>query len=754
MPTMIDNDLVFGDLEVSGFMSFPPKIKQKINLNTLKLTAIIGINHDGGPGERNGVGKTAIIDAIKYLWFGKTPRISNQGLLNHVETGPMLVAGNASRAGIAFHAMRGDNPAVLRLWEKPVGDPRDMFEREDNKYVFETTKSTKPETTKRLVELLGFDLKLADTLLCNDPSDKNCYFQKEEKDQRDILERIFGFTVFSEKAERLREMRREENKNVATKEAAFVATKQANDRILAQIVSLEEEANAWAVDRDRALKRYAMQALSYGHIKFDFEEQVLRQLQKLKDEIVRIEHEEAIAAETRRQTEVRHRQWCRQHEDGLIGLEQTLNTLKQGNAELDIETIKKREEYRLKIAEIEAKSETTETHQQSLNRMLRQMRPQHDSLRIRAEQLEQQIVKLDDSKCPTCGQDWSDTEEHLRHALDQLDKLGQEMAEMERQIEEIEGQVQQLNAEYLKLSLERDQINAAIVKLPKTTFKTIEEASTASARLDELRLRHEAVQSQTSPYEEQLTGHTADHDAVLLKLTRVRNGLDTQLKLGKTNFSSLEELEENKRNFENCEAQVALLEKAENPHRRAIQNLREKALQDVDESELRALKEKAEHMSLLVTLLSDKDSPLRRHVLNEWIPELNARVNRYLDYLELPHRITFDSDMTAIFTRKGRTVQFGNLSNGQKLRVWFATNRAFREIFERINYGINLFFVDELIDRAMSERGGQVAFNMLEEMVQEGKSVFLITHKQEICDMAQNTMLVEYQNGLTTIQTT
>src|SRR4051812_23386105 len=148
-------DLILDYIEISGFMSFPPKKSQKIILNTNRLTTIIGENLDAPvAGERNGVGKSAIIDAILYLLFGRSPRTSNQGFLNIVDPGTMFVVGEGCRNGIRFRIERGENPSVLRLFEKPDGDDRAWRTKDGNKLIFDATKSTKPETTKRVIELI------------------------------------------------------------------------------------------------------------------------------------------------------------------------------------------------------------------------------------------------------------------------------------------------------------------------------------------------------------------------------------------------------------------------------------------------------------------------------------------------------------------------------------------------------------------------------------------------------------------------
>jgi DNA repair exonuclease SbcCD ATPase subunit len=748
---MSDNDLVFREITISGFLSYPPHRQQTIDLNTNRLTAIIGTNLDGGPGERNGAGKTAIVDALQYLYFGRTTRLPNKGFLNYVEPGPLLVSGSASRDGIDFYVERGENPSVLRLFEKASIDKRDWFEKNENgRYLFETTKSSKPETTKRIVELLGFDLKLTEVLLVNNPSDKSCYFLKEEKDQREIQERIFGFTVFTEKAERLRELRREESKTLATKEAAFIATRQANDRVLAEITQLEEKAKKWAADRDQLAKFLTQQIRSYQNIDFDVQQQHLARRAAINSQISQIERDLALYERGLDDAEMRFKTWNHTHQDEVTSLRQTLVMLSQADANQDIETIKTRDTLRQSLAQIDSKTAALEAEMTSKRKLLHQQTAMTKTLAARIDAVEQKIVALDASKCPTCGQDWADTQQHLQHCVDELTALTGEHEALEAQMRETKTELAGLQDDANQALSARQEINTNLLKLPKTQFRTIEEASAAFARTEELVKKLAEIENATNPHEDALQQQKTRLAEQVEKLEDRKAALIEEQGFV-TRFDSLPELEDAWRNLETVKAQFQDLQNSENPYRETIDNLREHALKEVDETEVRELKTRIEHMSLLITLLSDKDSPIRRAVLNEWLPELNMRVNRYLELLELPHRVAFDGDMTATFTDMGKSLVFENLSAGQRLRAWLATCWAFREIFELVNYRINLFFVDEVLDKGMSDRGAEVAYNLLNKMVHEDKSVFLITHRQPLVDIADHVLSVNFENKLSQI---
>lgn len=749
---MSDNDLIFGDLVISGFLSYPPHKPQKIDLNTNRLTAIVGTILDAPAGERNGAGKTAIIDALQYLYFGRTTRMPNKGFVNYVERGPLLVSGWAQRNGITFQVQRGENPSILRLWERPTNDHRDLFDLDGSRYTFETTKATKPETTKRIGELLGFDLKLTEVLLVNNPNDNSCYFMKTQEEQRDIQERIFGFTTFTEKADRLRELRKEENRNLASKEAAFIATRQANDRILARITEMEEQSQQWAADRDRTARFLTQQISTYDGIKFDLEAKEMKEREAAAAVIKQVEFEAVSNHRAAGEATLRFQTWDRKRHADIEAYRERIGLLMTIDANRDIETMRTRDRLRQELAQVDARITGYEGPMLGLRKVLFQGMETAKSIQKQIEEIGEKIVSLDESKCPTCGQDWADTQEHLTHCIAELDKLEKDHTKLNEQLEETNGDLTVLQDDCNEDRVRRDKLIAETQALPKLHFTSIEEASSASASREQMIARVTEMEAETNP-------HTAERNEAIGKRNAAQKDLESKtaalaqrVEQTPATFDSLEALQIAQRNYETVQAQFTEIQKNENPYRSSIDSLRTQAMKDVDEAEIRAIKNRVEHMSLLITLLADKDSPIRKSVLNEWLPELNMRINRYLGLLELPHKVRFDTDMTATFTDRGTDLTFFNLSAGQRLRAWLGTNMAFREIFELINYRINLFFVDEVLDKGMSARGAEVAHNVLSEMVREDKSIFLITHRAELTDMVDHILHVEMQNGLTTLR--
>ena len=125
----------------------------------------------------------------------------------------------------------------------------------------------------------------------------------------------------------------------------------------------------------------------------------------------------------------------------------------------------------------------------------------------------------------------------------------------------------------------------------------------------------------------------------------------------------------------------------------------------------------------MLKLLTNKDSFIRKKIIDQNLSYLNTRLSHYLVKTGLPHEVMFKSDLEVEITQYGRDFDFDNLSRGERTRLILSLSWAFRDVYESINDKINLLFIDELIDYA--ERIGaplELIYNLeeLEENVEEG----------------------------------
>jgi DNA repair exonuclease SbcCD ATPase subunit len=164
------------------------------------------------------------------------------------------------------------------------------------------------------------------------------------------------------------------------------------------------------------------------------------------------------------------------------------------------------------------------------------------------------------------------------------------------------------------------------------------------------------------------------------------------------------------------------------------------------------LKTNIEHQKFLYKLLTNKNSYIRKTLLNKHIPFLNERLYYYLTELELPHIVKFGHDLSAQIHKFGKKLEFGNLSNGQKSRVNIALSLAFRDILEKIYGKINILIMDEVLDRGLDGPGAELAAKILKHKTnQDNISLFVITHRNEMDSVFDNIITIEMENNFSKV---
>lgn len=203
-------------------------------------------------------------------------------------------------------------------------------------------------------------------------------------------------------------------------------------------------------------------------------------------------------------------------------------------------------------------------------------------------------------------------------------------------------------------------------------------------------------------------------------------------------------------NSEVMRGKMAELSVAVNPHEEALESLINCDIAIVDTARVDELKRRSEHQAFLLKLLTDKNSFIRRRIINQSIPVLNSRLNHHTDMLGLPHVVKFDADMSCTVTEYGRELDFGNLSAGEKKRVNTAMAMSFRDVYHQMHTRTNLLLVDEL-DGALDVPGIEMVVKMLKGKARdEGTSIFVISHHPSVHGRLDRDLLVVKENGFST----
>ena len=201
-------------------------------------------------------------------------------------------------------------------------------------------------------------------------------------------------------------------------------------------------------------------------------------------------------------------------------------------------------------------------------------------------------------------------------------------------------------------------------------------------------------------------------------------------------------------------SQITAKQNEENPYTDQIEEMKEKALEVVTYDLVNELTKFKEHQDFLLKLLTNKDSFIRKKIIDQNLSHLNARLSYYLDKIGLPHTVKFLNDLSVSIEEYGRELDFDNLSRGERNRLILSLSWAFRDVWENLYQPINLLFIDELVDSGMDGSGVENSLAILKKMSRESdRSVWLVSHKDELAGRVSNILTVVKENGFTNYNT-
>ena len=205
-----------------------------------------------------------------------------------------------------------------------------------------------------------------------------------------------------------------------------------------------------------------------------------------------------------------------------------------------------------------------------------------------------------------------------------------------------------------------------------------------------------------------------------------------------------------KNNVDSLEVQLTTKIDGKNPYDEQIEELRNTAIQEISWDTVNTLVTLKDHQEFLLKLLTNKDSFIRKKIIDQNLTYLNKRLGYYIDTLGLPHKVIFLNDLNVEITQLGQDLDFDNLSRGERNRLILSLSFAFRDVWENLYQNVNLLFIDELIDAGMDAAGVEAGLAVLKKMARErNKNIYLISHKDELIGRVNNVLRVIKENGFT-----
>ena len=172
-------------------------VTQAVHFNTQPLTLVLGMNVDlGGDDNRNGTGKTTIVNALSYALYGQAlTNIRKDNLINKTNNRHMLVTVDFEKNGNNYRIERGRRP---------------------NKFMFLVNDSEQQESTdemqgegrlgqEQIVRILGLTHTMFKHVIALNTYTEP-FLSMRANDQREVIEQLLGITQLSEKATLLKEL--------------------------------------------------------------------------------------------------------------------------------------------------------------------------------------------------------------------------------------------------------------------------------------------------------------------------------------------------------------------------------------------------------------------------------------------------------------------------------------------------------------------------------------------------------------------
>ena len=379
-----------------------------------------------------------------------------------------------------------------------------------------------------------------------------------------------------------------------------------------------------------------------------------------------------------------------------------------------------------------------------------------ETVKISNEKIQQSIEALERKQ-----KMWADNNEKsvedLRKSIDVLNDIDME----------VEITNQRALVEWNKNKKEIDNLNALLAKQTATLEKeqklltkfetelvSLNDHKCHSCGQDIHDTKHDEMLANKARQVEESQTAITEHEAELSALTEALGLLGTLGSVPEVTYDNLEQALNHKSTLDSFEKDLAVRSVETNPYLEQIEELKNTAVQEIDWNALNELVRVKEHQEFLHKLLTNKDSFIRKRIIDQNLNYLNTRLTYYLDKIGLPHTVQFQNDLTVLITQLGQDLDFDNLSRGERNRLILSLSWAFRDVWENLYQSINLLFIDELVDSGMDASGVESSIAVLKKMTRErDKNVFLISHRDDLTSRVNHVLKVIKENGFTSYAT-
>lgn len=758
--------LNFKKLTLKNFMSFG-NAEEVLDLTKYNMTLIQGINKDKEDEEpeadnndelklseksSNGSGKSVLNICVHYAIYGESigNKVKKTNLVNKANKKNMEVSLEFEKDGVEYVIERGRSPEYLRF----LVNGEDLAQGEN--------KDTQEDINK--VIGMSSDLFCQTCLLT---ASTQSFMEMNAAGQREIIEQLLGVQILSDKAEKLKEKIKEVKNIISNEEVRLQTVKSANDEII---------------------KRNENQKSDYQNKLNEFEETrkvniakaetVLQQLQQIDIEKELDSHkknqERLKIIEDNKKKEVEYdslKVIITENENKIENIEKDIKRL----SEIDIELEKKNheendksiafnneldkqiselntsiQEQRNKLDKVLLEKRTLEQEKTNLETENKRLDTFVQNIDNTLKKIEEDLVKIENNICPTCGNKLHNNEEKLKEVITQkesnIKQKDEYLENKKKNLDKIEEICKNISAQ---IELEKS-INEEITKFVNKSSEVLKQKIT-----DFKPVFYKDIKD---VYEHQnkisvLNTSLENHKKIVNESTAKQNEIKVQLvpEVIKTFYPELQQAMVHNESVKNVQNKIEEIKKQVNPYIELLKGCEKVELMPYDETLKKSSEDDMAHLDFLVKLLTNKDSFVRKKIVEQNLSYLNQKIQSYLTQIGSLHQVVFNSDLSFDISKFGENFDFANLSRGEKTSVILALNFAFRDLYELINEPMNIMFVDELIDNGLDRIAAGNVISILKKY-SINKNVFVVSHRKDIQSLVNNILTIVMECGFSSIQ--
>jgi DNA repair exonuclease SbcCD ATPase subunit len=701
----------FKVLEIRNIKSFGD-VTQRIVFDDLPgITLIMGQNNDVvDTNSRNGCGKSSILDALCFVLTDKPLKKNKkkEGLVNrkYKKNGVVTLLFEHTHRGVVYEGLisRGIAPSFCHFYLKPIGVEGDL-----QSVTFTRTRDSMAQTTADIIAFTGMTANVFRQVMLV-ASKQPSVLELENSEQANLCEMIFGFEFLSEKG---------------------VAIKKQRDLLERQLELVKTKIDERKIGREQQIKQIERLEIAYAQ----FETDKKNKLESMEDQIKTFEGMDFEAEQARWDIIAKYEKELQDIKAEITRLNCAITKLKQDKSQV-INTLGS-DRFRLEKLKnadptpfILSYDQFVEA-QNKIQKYTGEIKTFEADLvkeRTALNNLINEIEKHTDN-CPTCHQTWPDQEARANHIV----QLAGLMESHETNIKTLAFEVERLN-----MGIGEEKL---FLRPNSDVFKSRDDAVSVGAAIKEIEQGISRLEQQAEKYEQGIVDadgqnqkYNTDGDHRQKEITR---------EMDQCFFKSEHEFRESFRKVETLAASLETLISGNNPHLKTLEDAKNHLPDEVDDAEVKELKKQIDHRKYLEKRLTNKNSDIRRGVMQIWLPRLNEEVYKNLEAMDLPYRLLFNDDFTVSTIDTSEETDFALVSSGEEERAIIAVALALRKVYEGIHGSINLFCVDERLDSGLDDPGAARAMSVLKAYSDTShKSILLISHKKEMMDYADRVMTV------------